>query len=346
MIRYIIRRLIGVVAILFVISIITFGIFAIFPADPALKACGRNCTQDRLLELQQKLGLDDPVYPIGWSSWHPTVEPNLDESQYGAFIKGVFVGREYYGGGSTDSCGTPCLGFSFATAQPVWETLKGRFGVTFSIAIGAATIWLVVGVSIGIISALRKGTVIDRSAMGLALAGVSLPSYFTALIALYFVCYKFQLMDYPGYVPFNDSPLDWAKNLLLPWLTLAFLFAALYARLTRANMLETMGEDYIRTARAKGLPENRVIAKHGLRAALTPLVTIFGLDLGGLLGGAILTESVYGMPGVGKLAIEAITSADLPMIMGVTLFAAFFIIMANLVVDVLYAFVDPKVQYS
>jgi len=346
MIRYIIRRLIGVAAILVVISIITFGIFAVFPANPALKACGKSCTEERLAEIEEKLGLDKPVFPVGWEGWHPTFHLSPDDSQYGAFAKGVVVGREYYGGGSTDSCGRPCLGYSFSNAQPVWETIKSRFPVTLSIAIGAAVIWLVVGVSIGIISALRKGTAVDRSAMGLALAGVSLPSYFTALLALYFVCYKFRLMDYPGYIPFTDSPLEWAKNLILPWLTLAFLFAALYARLTRANMLETMGEDYIRTARAKGLPESKVIAKHGLRAALTPLVTIFGLDLGGLMGGAILTESVYGMPGVGKLALEAITAADLPTILGVTLFAAFFIIMANLVVDVLYAFVDPKVQYS
>jgi peptide/nickel transport system permease protein len=175
---------------------------------------------------------------------------------------------------------------------------------------------------------------------------VSLPSYFTALVVLYVLCYKLQWLAYPGYVPFTQDPLDWAKNLMLPWMTLAFLFAALYARLTRANMLETMGEDYIRTARAKGLPESKVIAKHGLRAALTPIVTIFGLDLGGLLGGAILTESVYGFPGLGKLALDAITKADFPMILGVTLFAAAFIVIANLVVDVLYAFVDPKVQYS
>jgi peptide/nickel transport system permease protein len=336
MVRYIIRRSIGVVIILVVISIITFGIFYIIPTNPALNACGKSCPIERQHDIEKKLGLDKPVF-LAWPPSH---------SQYGQFAQGVFVGRSFYGGGSSERCNAPCLGFSFATDQPVWPQLKSRIPVTFSIALGASILWLVFGVSAGILSALRKGTVFDRGAMGIALAGVSLPSYFTALVALYIFCYKLQWLAYPGYVPFTDNPAAWAKNLMLPWITLAFLFAALYARLTRANMLETMSEDYIRTARAKGLPESKVIAKHGLRAALTPIVTIFGLDLGGLLGGAILTESVYGFPGLGKLALDAITKADFPMILGVTLFAAFFIVFANLVVDVLYAFVDPKVQYS
>ena len=345
MVRYILRRLIGVAAIIVVISIITFGIFFIIPANPAIKACGKGCVPERLHEIEAKLGLDKPVFPVGWSGWHPTVH-NPANSQYGQFVKGVFAGREFYGGGSTSTCDAPCLGFSFATDQPVWPLIKDRIPVTFSIAIGAAVLWLILGVSIGILSALRKGSVFDRGAMTFALAGVSLPSYFTALMALYIVCIKLQWLAYPQYYPFHQNPYLWAKSLLLPWATLAFLFAALYARLTRANMLETMGEDYIRTARAKGLPESRVIGKHGLRAALTPIVTIFGLDLGGLLGGAILTETVYSFPGLGSLALVSITKEDFPVILGVTLFAAFAIVMMNLVVDVIYAFVDPKVQYS
>jgi peptide/nickel transport system permease protein len=333
MARYIIRRLIGVAAVLVVISIITFSVFFLVPANPALQACGKGCNPQRLAEIEAKLGLDKPVFLA-------------TDSQYVTFVKGIFAGRDFTGGGSTKHCDRPCFGFSFATDQEVWPDLLDRLPVTFSIAIGAAVLWLVFGVSAGILSALKRGSVFDRTAMGLALAGVSLPVYFTGLISLFFVCYKFQWLDYPQYHDFTDSPFLWAQNLLLPWLTLAFLFAALYARLTRANMLETMGEDYIRTARAKGLSESRVIGKHGLRAALTPIVTIFGLDLGGLLGGAILTESVYGMPGLGRYAIEAITKADLPKILGVTLFAAFFIVMANLIVDILYALVDPKVQYS
>ena len=341
MIRYILRRLIGVAVIIVVISIITFGIFFIIPSNPALRACGKGCTQERLHEIEAKLGIDKPVFPLDSHGFH-----NPADSQYGQFVKGIFKGREFYGGGSTSTCNAPCLGYSFATDQPVWPLVKERIPVTFSIAVGAAVLWLIVGVSIGILSALRKGTVFDRAAMSFALAGVSLPSYFTALMALYLMCFKLQWLAYPTYHPFHDNPYAWAKALILPWATLAFLFAALYARLTRANMLETMGEDYIRTARAKGLPESRVIAKHGLRAALTPIVTIFGLDLGGLLGGAVLTESVYSYPGLGKLALDSITKEDFPVILGVTLFAAFCIVMANLVVDVVYAFVDPKVQYS
>jgi peptide/nickel transport system permease protein len=333
--RYIIRRSIGVVLILGIISVITFGLFFLIPANPALKACGKGCNPDRLAAIEQKLGLDKPVF-------------FATDSQYVTFVKGVFVGRDFPGGGSTEHCGRPCLGFSFATDQPVWNDLTDRFPVTFSIAIGAATLWLIFGVSIGILSAIKRGSFFDRTAMTIALGGVSLPPYFTGLVALTFFCFNAstRFFDTPHYVNFGDNPFDWAKNLILPWMTLAFLYAALYARLTRANMLETMGEDYIRTARAKGLSERRVIGKHGLRAALTPIVTIFGLDLGGLLGGAILTESVYGFPGLGKYAIDAINADDFPKILGVTLFAAFFIVVANLIVDILYAFVDPKVSYA
>jgi peptide/nickel transport system permease protein len=339
--RYIIRRSIGVVVILAIISMITFAIFFLIPANPALKACGKGCNPERLHEIEAKLGLDKPVF----FAWPPT------DSQYGDFAIGLFQGRDFVGGGSDKHCGAPCFGYSFVTDQPVWPDLLDRLPVTFSIAIGAAVLWLITGVSIGVLSALRRGSLFDRSAMTFALAGVSLPSYFTGLVLLTLLCFHTPgldtpLLTTPVYSDFTDNPALWAKNLMLPWITLAFLFAALYARLTRANMLETMGEDYIRTARAKGLPERTVITKHGLRAALTPIVTIFGLDLGGLLGGAILTESVYGMPGLGKYAIDGISTSDLPKILGVTLFAAFFIIVANLIVDVLYAFLDPKVQYS
>jgi peptide/nickel transport system permease protein len=240
----------------------------------------------------------------------------------------------------------PCFGFSFTTDQPVWSLITDRFPVTLSIAVGAAVMWLLIGVTIGIASALRRGTWFDKSAMTVALAGVSTPVYLTGIVALFFLSAKWRVLPYPSYVGFTDNPLAWAQNLIMPWLTLAFLYAALYARLTRASMLETMGEDYIRTARAKGLPERQVIGKHGLRAALTPIITIFGLDLGALLGGAILTETVFGLPGLGQLALRAVFNIDLPIIMGVTVVAAFFIVVMNLIVDVVYAVIDPKVRYS
>ncbi len=195
------------------------------------------------------------------------------------------------------------------------------------------------------LSALRRGSIFDRLSMGVALAGVSLPVFFTGLIALELFSYKWPMFPNVHYVGITTNPLLWARNLVLPWVTLAFLYAALYARLTRAGMLETMGEDYIRTARAKGLPERTVVVKHGLRAALTPIVTIFGLDLGLLLGGAILTETTFSFPGLGQFTILAIQNQDLPEIQGVVMLASFFIVLANMIVDILYAVVDPRVRF-
>jgi peptide/nickel transport system permease protein len=206
-------------------------------------------------------------------------------------------------------------------------------------------IWVIFGVATGVLSALRRRTIFDRAAMGVALAGVSLPIFFTGIVSL--VVFSYNLgWTAPGghYTDFTSGPGEWAYNLILPWITLAFLFSAQYARMTRAGMLETMQEDYIRTARAKGLSESRVVVKHGLRAALTPILTIFGLDLGLLLGGAVLTESTFSLPGLGKYAIDAIGANDLPKVMGVVLLATVFIIAANLVVDLLYAVVDPRVR--
>jgi peptide/nickel transport system permease protein len=217
--------------------------------------------------------------------------------------------------------------------------------VTLSLAIGASVLWLIGGVSIGVLSALRRGTLFDRFSMGIALAGVSLPIFFTGLIALELFSYKWPIFPNVQYVPFTTNPLLWARNLVLPWVVLAFLYAALYARLTRAGMLETMSEDYIRTARAKGLAERKVIFKHGLRAALTPIVTIFGMDLGLLLGGAIITEVTFSLHGLGLFTVQAVNNQDLPEILGVTMLAAFFIVIANLVVDIFYAVLDPRVRY-
>jgi peptide/nickel transport system permease protein len=334
-ITYIIRRLLASVVLLFVVSVITFSIFYIVPriagGTPetlATRYVGRSATAETVHLTAQKLGFYDPV----------TV-------QYGNWAKGIVVGSTFDYGAGIETCPAPCLGYSFITKQPVWPDLLDRAPVTFSLAIGASILWLVAGVSTGVLSALRRGTIFDRGAMGVALAGVSLPIFFTGLVSLAFFSYNLGWTAPGGqYVPFTENPAEWAYSLLLPWITLSFLFSAQYARLTRAGMLETMHEDYIRTARAKGLRERNVVIQHGLRAALTPIVTIFGLDVGLLLGGAILTEKTFSLNGLGKYTIDGITSQDMPKIMGVTLLAAFFIVMANLVVDLLYAVVDPRVR--
>jgi peptide/nickel transport system permease protein len=334
---YIVRRLLWAAGLLVVLSMVTFSIFYLVPrlggATPetlATRYVGRAATAETVHLAAERLGLLDPV-PV----------------QYWRWLKGIFTGAEYDYGAGVEQCPAPCLGYSFITRQPVWPELLDRAPVTISLAVGASIIWLVAGVSVGVISALRRGTVFDRAAMGVALAGVSLPIFFTGLIALAFFSYRLGITAPGGtYVPFSESPVRWAYALLLPWITLAFLFSAQYARLTRAGMLETLSEDYIRTARAKGLPERKVVLKHALRGALTPVLTIFGLDVGLLLGGAVLTEKTFSLNGLGKYGYDAIVNGDLPKILGVTLVAGFFVIMANLVVDLLYGVIDPRVRLS
>ena len=335
MVTFIVRRLIATVFLLIVVSMVTYAVFFLIPRlagqntyQLATQYVGRNPTRAAVLDIEQKLGLNEPIYV-----------------QYGRFIRGLVFGEHYNAGTSTTYCPPPCFGYSFKSQQPVWPQMVSSMPVTISLAIGAAILWLVGGVAIGVISALKRGTLFDRFSMGVALAGVSLPIFFTGLLSLALFSYKWPIFPNVTFVPFTQNPLLWARNLVLPWVTLAFLYAALYARLTRAGMLETMSEDYIRTARAKGLPERIVIVRHGLRAALTPIITIFGMDLGALLGGAIITEHTFSLNGLGQFTILAIDNQDLPEILGVTMLAAFFIIIANLGVDILYAVVDPRVRH-
>jgi peptide/nickel transport system permease protein len=334
-ITFIIRRLVAAVLLLIVVSMVTFAIFFLIPRLAGQNAyqlaatyVGRNPTVSAIHQMEQKLGLSAPL-PV----------------QYGRFLRGIVLGANYNSGTSNEYCPPPCLGYSFRNQQPVWPQLVSALPVTLSLAIGAAVIWLSAGVATGVVSALKRGSIFDRFSMGTALAGVSLPIFFTGLISLALFSYKWPVFANVQYVAITQNPLLWAKNLILPWVVLAFLYAALYARLTRAGMLETMNEDYIRTARAKGLPERTVIVRHGLRAALTPIVTIFGMDLGLLIGGAIVTEYTFGLHGIGLFIYVAIQSQDFPAIMGVTMLTAFFVVLANLVVDVLYSVVDPKVRH-
>ena len=336
MVTFIIRRLIATVFLLIVVSMITFAIFFLIPKlagqtsyQLAIQYVGRNPTRAAVLEIEDKLGLNAPIY-----------------LQYGRFLKAIVLGTHYNSGTSTTYCPPPCFGYSFKSQQPVWPQMVSDLPGDHSRWPSARPIiWLVGGVTIGVISALKRGTLFDRFSMGVALVGVSLPIFFTGLIALELFSYKWPIFPNVQFVSLTQNPLLWARNLVLPWIVLAFLYAALYARLTRAGMLETMSEDYISTARAKGLQERTVIFKHGLRAALTPIVTIFGMDLGLLLGGAIITEVTFSLHGLGLFTIEAVQNQDLPEILGVTMLAAFFIVIANLVVDILYAVVDPRVRH-
>jgi peptide/nickel transport system permease protein len=332
---YIIRRLIGAVFLLFVVTAVVFSIFFLVPRlggatadDLASRYVGKSAGAEQIHETAVKLGFTDPLYV-----------------QYGRFVKGLVAGQEYNYGPATEHCPAPCFGYSFLTQTPVFPDLIARIPVTASLAFGAAFIWLIAGVGTGVISALKRGSVLDRSLMTVALAGVSLPIFFTGLLSLSIFSYSLGWTVQGGTNPMDAAnPAWWAYDLILPWVTLAFLYAAAYARLTRAGMLETMNEDFVRTARAKGLTERTVIVKHGLRSALTPILTIFGLDLGLLLGGAILTETTFSLPGIGQYAVIALRANDLPKVLGVTLVAAVFIIVANLIVDLLYAVVDPRVR--
>jgi peptide/nickel transport system permease protein len=334
---YIVRRLIGAVILLFIVTAVTFAIFFLLPRlagatadDIASRYAGKSANASQIHDIAVKLGFDDPLY-----------------EQYGRYLKGLIVGQDVSTGAGTDHCPAPCLGYSYIDQRPVLPSVLGALPVTLSLAIGAAVIWLVAGVATGVVSALKRGSIFDRLAMSTALGGVSLPIFFTGQLCLLVFSYTLGWTAQGGeYTPVTENPGRWAYDLLLPWITLAFLYAAGYARLTRAGMLETMGEDFIRTARAKGLRERTVVTKHGLRAALTPITTIFGLDLGLLLGGAVLTESTYSLHGIGALAIDSVIKQDLPKVLGVVLIAAVFIIIANLVVDLLYAVIDPRVRLS
>jgi peptide/nickel transport system permease protein len=337
MIRFIVRRLLGAVAVLFVVSLVTFLIFQLAPAlshsSPVYYYVGKVSFQPgspQLKLLEHRFGFDLPWY-----------------QQYWHWLRGILFGQTISDGVSTPvHCGAPCFGYSFRQNTLVSSLMWQALPVSLSLATGAATIWLVGGVLIGTISGLRPGSVFDRIGMTLALGGVSLPIFFTGPVLLLIFEYKLKWLSNVSYAGITHDPLQWLKSMILPWIALAFLFAALYARLTRASMLETMGEDFIRTARAKGLSHGKVVVRHGLRAALTPIVTIFGIDLGQLIGTTVITETVFNLRGLGWLSVTSIRQQDLPVIMGVTILAACALVIANLIVDVLYGFVDPRVAYS
>ena len=318
------------VTLLVLLSVVVFVLFQLLPGDPARLTCGKACTDVVIAQNRHRLGYDEPVL-----------------TQYTKFVSGIFFGRTF----SPESpqhivCEAPCLGYSFNRHEEVLKMIVRAAPVTFWLAIGAFIMWLTIGISLGIISALRRGKLADRLIMGVSLVGYSLPSFFFGLVLVFFVIIKWHLLPFPSYVSPFENPLGFLQTMILPWTVLAILYAAFYMRLTRNQVLEVLNDDYVRTARAKGLPERTVVVKHALRAGLTPIVTAAGLDLAGLLGGAIISENIFSLPGLGALAVNSITNSDLPLITGITLLTASLIIFANLVVDLLYAVVDPRVRLA
>jgi peptide/nickel transport system permease protein len=329
MTAFIVRRVLIMLLLLLLLSFAVFFLFSILPADVARLTCGKICT-DQTIELNRaRLGLDKSIF-----------------EQYWLFLSAIFVGRTYGIGEGAVVCEAPCLGWSFTKSEPVLELILDRLPATVFLALGAFVIFLIGGVSLGVYSALRRGRWQDKAITGVSLVGYSLPSFFIGLVVIFFVIIRWQLLPFPDYVNPWEDPVQFLQTMILPWIVLAILYAAFYTRLTRSQMLETLNEDYIRTARAKGLKERTVVGKHALRAGLTPIVTAAGLDLAGLLGGAIILETIFSLPGLGSLAISAVLNPDQSILVGITLITATFIIVANLVVDILYAFIDPRVRPS
>ena len=321
MVAYIARRIVWAIVVLLAVTPITFAIFYLLPpGDPALRFVGKQPTPENLALVRHNLGLDKPLYV-----------------QYGKFLKAIVFGDKY---------GWPGLGFSYDSSIPIREKIIEKAPRTISLIVGASMLWLTGGVLIGVVSAIKRRTVVDRLAMGFALFGISAPVFWLGLMALFIFWYKLNLTAGTGYTPITENPEQWASHLILPWIVLALLYAAIYARMVRGNLLDAMGEDYIRTARAKGLSERRVIFRHGLRASLAPIVTMFGLDIALLVGGAVITESVFNLDGLGFMAVDSVFRQDLPATLGVVLVATFAVVIMNLIVDIVYAFLDPRVRYA
>jgi peptide/nickel transport system permease protein len=329
--RYLIRRLLWAFVLFVAVTIVTYIIFYAIPADPARLACGQRATPECIARAAHYLGTDRPLYV-----------------QYGKFF-GRLMPFSLSGGPHYKE---PSLGRSFTNRQSVNYVIGQAAPVTASLVFGGAVFWMLIALPVGILSALRPRSLLDRIAMVFVLVGISAHPVWIGLIFAYFLGFKTGLFPITGYACFFDcgqaqqGPVQWAYHLVLPWATFAILFAALYVRMIRANVMEALGEDYVRTARAKGAPEWLVMRSHVLRNAMLPIVTMLGMDIGIALGGAIFTETVYGLPGLGKTAIQAIENFDLPTTQGVVVFATLCIIAFNLFVDVLYAVIDPRIRLS
>ncbi|MGY5116940.1 ABC transporter permease [Streptomyces sp. 900105755] len=323
---FLLRRTIGALATLLAISVIVYVVFYVTPGNVAQITCGPRCSPEQVHQVAQQLHLDDPLYV---RYWH--------------FLEGLVVGQDYSTGTSVEHCSAPCLGLSYQTDQQVLSIVLTRLPVSLSLVLGAMVLWLLLGVGTGVLSVWRRGRLTERVLTGLTLAGWATPVFVIGLVLMIVVCGELQLLPFPQYVKFTDDPEQWAWNLLLPWFSLALIESASFARMTRASMLETLAEDHIRTFRAYGVGERSIVGRHALRGALAPVIALNANNFGSAVGGAVLTETLFGLPGLGQELVHAVSVVDLPVVVGMVLVVGFFVVLANAVADVLYAVADRRV---
>ncbi|MDH6575489.1 ABC transporter permease [Kitasatospora sp. MAP5-34] len=326
MLRFLVRRSLGALVILLIISMVTFALFFAIPADPARLSCGKVCTPENLALIRHSMQLDQPV-PLQF--WH--------------WFSGIFTGRDFGGAGY---CNAPCFGYSYVKQEMITNTLIDRFPTTLSLTVGSAVIFLIFGIGTGMLAANKQGKPADKIASSASLIASSLQIYVAGPLALWALVYSTNWLQLPAYVPITQDPIGWFTGLLVPWLVLSLIWTANYTRMTRSSMVEQLSEDYVRTARAKGMSGRSVFLRYAWRGAMGTIVTVFGIDLGVLLGGAIITENTFGLQGLGQLSIDSIRQSDLSMMVGVTMVAATLIVVSNIVVDAAYALIDPRIRLA
>ncbi|MFI7138370.1 ABC transporter permease [Streptomyces massasporeus] len=323
---FVLRRTVAAVATLLAISVIVYVVFYATPGNVAQITCGPRCSPEQVHQVARQLNLGDPLFV-----------------RYGHFLQGLVAGQGYSTGTSVQHCSAPCLGLSYQSDQQVTQLIWAKLPVSLSLVAGAMVLWLILGVGTGVLSAWRRGRFSERVLTGLTLAGTATPVFVIGLVLMIVVCGELRLLPFPQYVALTEDPEQWAWNLLLPWLSLALIEAAAFARLTRASMLETLAEDHIRTFRAYGVGERSIVGRHALRGAFAPVIALNANNVGSAIGGAVLTETLFGLPGIGQELVHAVNVVDLPVVVGMVLVIGFFVVLANAVADVLYAVADRRV---
>jgi peptide/nickel transport system permease protein len=325
MLQFILRRTAGAVVTLFLIGAATFFLFVAAPSDYASLACGKDCSPERLDAIRQALGLNEPVFKQFWE-----------------FMSGIVLGRDFPDG----HCSAPCLGQSFYSGDFVWDTIIDRFPTTLTLTAGGAVCFLIIGVGAGMVSAYKRGSTLDKVATGTSMVLSSFQIYFLGPIALTIFVYSTGWMEDPKYVPITEDPAGWLAGMSIPVIVMATIFTAQYTRMARASMIEQLAEEHVRTARAKGMSNKYVFFRYAWRGSLIPIVTVLGIDISAMLGGAVVTELTFSLQGIGRLAVNGAQTKDLPLTMGVMMFGAFFILIVNIITDIAYAWIDPRVRLS